>query len=47
MPDPLRPGPGEQGMLLNERQRVLDGGLMRLFDGGSHGRINHSPQGRD
>ena len=23
LPDPLRPGPGEQGMLLDERQRVL------------------------
>ena len=32
LPDPLRPGPGEQGMLLDKRQRVLHGGLMRAFD---------------
>jgi hypothetical protein len=28
LPDALWPGPGEQGMLLNERQSVLDRGLM-------------------
>ena len=32
LPDALRPGPGEQGMLLDERQSVLDRGLMGLFD---------------
>jgi hypothetical protein len=33
LPDPLSPGPGEQGMLLDERQRVLHSGLM--------GALNH------
>jgi hypothetical protein len=27
LPDPLRPDPGEQGMLLDERQSVLHSGL--------------------
>jgi hypothetical protein len=40
LPDPLRPGPGEQGMLLDERQRVLDGGLMGPFDDSRHRRIS-------
>ncbi len=47
LPDPLRPGPGEQGMLLNERQRVLHGGLMGAFDDGRNGRFGDRPQGRD
>ena len=33
LPDPLSPGPGEQGMLLDERQSVLHSGLM--------GALNH------
>jgi hypothetical protein len=32
LPDPLRPGLAEQGMLHNERQRVLHRGLMCPFD---------------
>jgi len=44
LPDPLRPGPGEQGMILNKCQRVLHGGLMRLFDDGRNGRVGHRPQ---
>ena len=47
LPDALRPGPGEQGMLLDERQRVLDRGLMGLFDHSRHRRIGDRPQGRD
>jgi hypothetical protein len=33
LPDPFSPGPGEQGMLLDERQSVLRSGLM--------GALNH------
>ena len=36
LPDALRPGPGEQGMLLDERQSVLDRGLMGPFDRSRH-----------
>ena len=32
LPDPLRAGPGEQRMLLDEPQRIADGGLMGAFD---------------
>ncbi len=32
LPDALRAGPGEQGMLLDERQRVLDGVLVGSFN---------------
>jgi hypothetical protein len=46
LPDPLRPGPGEQGMLLDECQRVLDRGLMGPFNRGRHRRISDRPQGR-
>jgi hypothetical protein len=46
LPDPLRPGPGEQGMLLDERQRVLDRGLMGPFDHSRHRRISDCPQRR-
>ena len=45
LPDPLRPGPGEQGMLLEERQSVLHCGLMRPFDHSRHRRISDRPQG--
>jgi hypothetical protein len=47
LPDPLWTGPGEQGMLLNERQRVLDRGLMGPFDHSRHRRVSDRPQGRD
>ena len=43
LPDALWPGPGEQGMLLNERQRVLDRGLMGPFDGSRHRRFGDRP----
>jgi hypothetical protein len=45
LPDPLRPGPGEQGMLLDERQRLLDSVLMGPFDHSRHRRISDRPQG--
>jgi hypothetical protein len=41
--DPLRPGPSEQGMVLDERQGVRDGGLMGAFDHGRHCRISGRP----
>ena len=47
LPDALWPGPGEQGVRLDKRQRVLNGGLMGLFDHGRHGRFGDRPQGRD
>ena len=47
LPDALRPGPGEQGMLLDERQRVLHRGLMGPFDHSRHRRISDRPQRRD
>ena len=47
LPDPLRPGPGEQGMLLDECQSVLHGGLMGPFNHRRHRRISDRPQGRD
>jgi hypothetical protein len=43
LPDPLRPGPGEQGMLLDECQRVLDGGLMGPFDHSRHRQSGDRP----
>jgi hypothetical protein len=46
LPDPLRPGPGEQSMLLNERQRVRHGGLMGPFDRRRHRRFGDRPQRR-
>ena len=46
LPDALRPGPGEQGMSLDERQSVVDRDLMRLFDHSRHCRISDRPQGR-
>jgi len=32
LPDPLRPRPGEQGMLFDECQRVVHGGTVGPFD---------------
>jgi hypothetical protein len=46
LPDPLRPGPGEQGLLLDEAQRVVDGGLMGPFDRRRHRRFGDRPQRR-
>jgi hypothetical protein len=45
--DALWPGPGEQCVLLNERQRVLHGGLVGAFDHQCHRRFGDRPQGRD
>ena len=47
LPDALWPGPGEQSVRLDERQRVLDRGLVGSFDNGRHGRVGDRPQGRD
>ena len=46
LPNASRPGPGEQGVLLDEPQSVLDGGLVGAFDGGCHGRFGDRPQSR-
>jgi hypothetical protein len=43
LPDPLRPGPGEQGLLLDERQRVVDRGLMGPLDHRRHRRFGDRP----
>ena len=45
LPDSLRPGPGEQRILLDEPQRIAHGGLMRAFDDRRHGRVGDRPQG--
>ena len=47
LPDSLRSGPGEQGMLFDECQSVLDGGLVGPFDHSRHRRISDGPQRRD
>jgi hypothetical protein len=47
LPDALRPGPGEQGMILDERQSVLHRSLVRAFDDGCQDRISDCPQSRD
>ena len=46
LPDPLRPGPGEQRLLLNEPQRILHRGLMGPFDDRRDGRVGDRPQRR-
>jgi hypothetical protein len=46
LPDPLGPGPGEQGLLLDEAQRVVDRGLMGPFDRHRHRRFSDRPQRR-
>ena len=43
---PLRPSPGEQGMLLNEPQRVFNRSLMSPFNRCRHRRISYRPQRR-
>jgi hypothetical protein len=40
----LRPGAGEQGLLLNEAQRVVDRGLMGPFDRRRNRRFGDRPQ---
>jgi hypothetical protein len=44
LPDPLGPGPGEQGLLLNERQGAVDRGPMGPFDCRRHRRCGDRPQ---
>jgi hypothetical protein len=46
LPD-VRSGSSEQGMLLDERQSVLDRGLMGPFDHSRDRRISNRPQGRE
>ncbi len=46
LPDPLGPGPGEQGLLLDEAQRVVDRGLMGPFDRHPYRRFGDRPQRR-
>jgi hypothetical protein len=46
LPDPLRPGSSEQGLLLDEAQRVVDRGLMGPFDHSRHRRFGDRPQRR-
>ena len=43
LPDPLPPRPGEQGMLLDESQRVVHGVLMGAFDHSRNRRIGDRP----
>jgi len=47
LPDPLRTGAGEQGLLLNERQGVLHGGLVGSFDRRRRRGFGDRPQRRD
>jgi hypothetical protein len=43
LPDALGPGPGEQGMRLDECQRVVHGGLVGPFDHSRHRRFGDRP----
>jgi hypothetical protein len=43
---PCGPGPGEQGLLLDEAQRIVDRSLMGPFDRRRHRRIGDRPQRR-
>ena len=43
LPEALRPSPGKQGMILDERQSGLHGVLMGPFDDGRHRRIGRRP----
>src|SRR3954468_2972561 len=47
LPDPLLAGPGEQGPLLDETQRVIDRGLMGPFDYSRDRWFGDRPQRRD
>ena len=46
LPDPLRAGPGEQGMLLDKRQSILHGCLVGPVNHSRHRRIGDRPQRR-
>jgi hypothetical protein len=46
LPDPLRPDPSEQGLLLDEVQRLVDRCLMGPFDRRRHRRFSDRPQRR-
>jgi hypothetical protein len=43
----MRPGSGEQRVLLDERQGVHDGGLVGAFDHSRHRRVGDRPKSRD
>ncbi len=47
LPDPVRPGPGEQGPVLDEPQRVRDRRVMGPFDRRREVWVGQGPQGRD
>jgi hypothetical protein len=47
LPDPLRPAPGEQRLLLDETQRIGDGGSVRPLDRRHYGPLGDRPQRRD
>ena len=44
LPDPLRPLPGKQSMLLQESERVVDGGVVRFLDLRGDLRVGDRPQ---
>jgi hypothetical protein len=44
--DALRPGPGEEGMVLDERQSILDSSVVGPFNHSRHLRISDRPQRR-
>ena len=44
LPDPLRPLPGKQSMLLQEPERIPDGGLVGSFDLRGDLRVGDRPQ---
>ena len=46
LPDALPPFPGEEGVLLQELEGVLDGGLVCLFDLRDDLRVGDRPQTR-
>jgi hypothetical protein len=46
LPDALWPFPGKQGVLLQEPERVVDGGVVRPFDLRGDLRVGDRPQRR-
>ena len=44
LPDPLRPLTGKQSMLLQEPERVVDGGVVGSFDLRGELRVGDRPQ---
>ena len=47
LPHPLRPGPGVQGVVFDEPQRIRDRGMMGGFDDRRRALVGHRPQGGD